>query len=156
MCTIYIRWCAAGLLCVWRNFFFFVWVGRKALEISLCAPDTFASPLCRTVFFFFMKILFGHLGRRKKHHHPYDLFFFFGWIIVGRSRLLSPVVNFSFFVFFLFFFLFYSINKQRRDAMLWLISILQHGQTRQIYTHIVVHVRPCPPAFLWDGLTDLI
>jgi hypothetical protein len=49
-----------------------------------------------------------------------------------RSRLLSPVVNFS-----LFSFSFYSINKQRCDAILWLISILSNtakqGTTRQMY-----------------------
>lgn len=51
--------------------------------------------------FSFMKILFGHLRKKKKHHHPYDLVLY----SVGRSirpehRLLSPVVNFFFFFFF--------------------------------------------------------
>ena len=115
---------------------FTLFASLKSLSLSLS--------LCWTVYFLLWKSCLAIWERRKTSSSLWSCpmlswpEYSVGAQVVITSRQLL-----------LLLLLLYSINKQRCDA---LISILKHGQTRQMYIYSSASVRVHPSAFLWDAL----
>jgi hypothetical protein len=107
---------------------------KKSSENIFICVDTFTlfaslNSLSLSVgqFIYFYENLVWPSEKEEKHHHPYDLVLY----SVGQGYSAgAQVVITSRQLLLLLLLLLYSINKQRCDA---LISILQHGQTKQMY-----------------------
>lgn len=121
-CRQYIQWCVCGwavgdqLLRLWK-----LSLSLSSWEISLYELDTFfASPTLVGQFLFGWKSRLAISEEEEEEEETssslWSFFFWVGWESVAEQVVITSrqLLSFSF----------YSINKQRCDAILWLISIL--------------------------------